>query len=150
MKFIATKELGRLAKWLRTLGFDTQYYRQDNRSSLIINALRDDRIILTRLTRFPETHGLKILHIKSDFVKKQISQAIIELDVKLDKENMFSRCTLCNQTVVPIEKEKIKEKVPEYVYETQEHFSICSVCGRVYWQGSHWGNVNEVLASIRN
>ena len=149
MKFIATKELGKLSKWLRILGFDTEYYTQDNKSSLVISALRDERVVLTRLMRFPQGHGIKVLHINSDFVKEQIKQLINELGLRLEKEQMFSRCTICNQEVVAIEKEKIKDNVPEYVYRTQSDFSICPVCARVYWQGSHWGNVSKILEEIK-
>ncbi|MFZ5799944.1 MAG: Mut7-C RNAse domain-containing protein, partial [Candidatus Omnitrophota bacterium] len=51
MKFILTRELGRLARWLRILGFDTVYFRGCNRSSLVITALREGRIIVTRNLR---------------------------------------------------------------------------------------------------
>ncbi|MFZ5845151.1 MAG: Mut7-C RNAse domain-containing protein, partial [Patescibacteria group bacterium] len=58
---------------------------------------------------------------------------------------MFSRCTICNQELSSIDKTKIKEKVPVYVYNTQENFFICAVCNRIYWQGTHWGNVKKTL-----
>lgn len=149
MKFIATEELGRLAKWLRILGFDTEYYRQDNKSSLIISALREDRVVLTRLVKFPETHGLEVVHIASDFLKDQIAQIIKKLNLTIDQNRIFSRCTICNKQIEPIEKEKIKGKVPEYVYNAQEDFFVCPQCLRLYWQGSHWGNIAEILKKIR-
>ena len=148
MKFILSKELGRLAKWLRILGFDTVYYNQDNLSSLIIQALRDERIILTRNQRLPQARGLKIVLIKNEKIKKQVEEALKTLKIKLEPETMFSRCILCNVELEEIAKEKIKDKVPEYVFKTQEDFITCPQCKRIYWQGTHWGNVQKTLEEI--
>jgi len=149
MKFILTKELGRLSKWLRILGFDTVYYNQDNLSSLIIQALRDERIILTRNQRLPQARGLKIVLIKNEKIKKQVAEILQTLKIVLEPEMMFSRCILCNTELVYITKEEVKDKVPEYVFNTQEDFLTCPQCNRIYWQGTHWGNVQETLEEIK-
>ncbi len=148
MKFILTKELGRLAKWLRILGFDTVYYNQDKPSSLIIQALRDERIILTRNQRLPQARGLKILLIKNEKIKKQVEEVLNTFKVKPEPEMMFSRCILCNTELLEIEKEKVKDRVPEYVFNTQGHFITCPQCKRIYWQGTHWGNVKKTLGEL--
>jgi hypothetical protein len=148
MKFLLTRELGRLAKWLRILGFDAEYFTAQKSSSLIIAALRDERIILTRNLRLPEMHGIKTLYIKSDYIREQISQVCRELNISADSSRMFSRCILCNLELVGIEKEKIKDKVPEYVFKTQDNFVCCPQCQRVYWQGTHWGNAAQILREI--
>ena len=149
MKFILTKELGRLSKWLRILGFDTVYYNQDNLSSLIIQALRDERIILTRNQRLPQARGLKIVLIKNEKIKKQVEEVLKTLKIVLEPEMMFSRCILCNTELVYITKDEVKDKVPEYVFNTQEDFLTCPQCNRIYWQGTHWGNVQETLEEIK-
>jgi hypothetical protein len=148
MKFILTKELGRLAKWLRILGFDAAYFDQDNTGSLIIQALRDERIILTRNQRLPESRGVKIVLVKAEKIKEQIPEILKALKIKPDKDLMFNRCILCNVELVEIEKEKVKDKVPEYVFRTQEDFITCPNCKRIYWSGTHWGNVEKTLAEI--
>ena len=149
MKFILTKELGRLAKWLRILGFDTSYYNQDKLSSLIIQALRDERIILTRNQRLPQARGLKIVLIKNEKIKKQVEEVLKTLKIVLEPEMMFSRCILCNAKLADIAKDKVKDKVPEYVFKTQEDFVTCPKCQRIYWQGTHWGNVQKTLEEIK-
>jgi len=148
MRFIVTKELGRLAKWLRILGFDTIYFMEENRSSLIICALREDRIILTRNKRFPSSKGIKSLYIKSDLLREQISQVIEGLKLSLNADSMFCRCIICNEILNEIPKDKIKDRVPEYVFKTQEDFFTCSNCQRIYWQGTHWGNVKEIVRKL--
>ena len=149
MKLILTKELGRLSKWLRILGFDTAYYNQDNLSSLIIQALRDERIILTRNQRLPQARGLKIVLIKNEKIKKQVEEVLKTLKIVLEPEMMFSRCILCNAQLTDIAKDKVKDKVPEYVFKTQEDFVTCPKCQRIYWQGTHWGNVQKTLEEIK-
>jgi uncharacterized protein len=149
VKFILSKELGRLAKWLRILGFDTVYYNQDNLSSLIIQALRDERIILTRNQRLPQARGLKIVLIKNEKIKKQVAEILQTLKIVLEPEMMFSRCILCNTELVYITKDEVKDKVPEYVFNTQEDFLTCPQCNRIYWQGTHWGNVRKTLEEVK-
>lgn len=148
MKFILTKELGRLAKWLRILGFDTAYFKQDKLSSLIIHALREERIVLTRNQRLPKERGLRVIFIQSETIKKQVAEILNTLKIKPDRGMMFSRCILCNAELTEIAKEKVKDRVPEYVFKTQEHFITCPECKRIYWQGTHWGNVRETLGKI--
>jgi hypothetical protein len=149
MKFILTKELGRLAKWLRILGFDTVYYNQDNLSSLIIQALRDERIILTRNQHLPQARGLKIVLIKNEKIKKQVAEILQTLKLKPEPEMMFSRCILCNTELVYITKDEVKDKVPEYVFNTHEDFITCPQCNRIYWRGTHWGNVRKTLEEVK-
>ncbi len=148
LKFLLTKELGRLAKWLRILGYDTQYFNQDNTGSLIIQALRDERIILTRNQRLPKSKGIKILLLQKEKIKEQIEEVLKILHLKPNSDMMFTRCTLCNKELVEIEKEKIKDNVPEYVFNTQEDFITCPQCKRIYWKGTHWGNVQKTLERI--
>ncbi len=150
MKFILTKELGRLAKWLRILGYDSSFYRQDNLSTLVITALREERAILTRNSRISRFPGPRIVKIKSDFVAQQIKQVIVELKLKPKQKDMFTRCVICNIGLEEIAKSRVKNKVPEYVYQTQKDFVACPQCKKVYWQGTHWGNAREYLEKIQN
>ncbi len=148
VKFLVTKELGKLAKWLRILGFDTYYSICSQKSHIIICSLREGRIILTKNKRIGSRVGICFVHIKNDFMKEQLQQIIRELKLVVDKDRFFSRCVLCNQALMFIDKQSIKSKVPEYIYNTQEVFSECSKCGRVYWKGTHWGNAEEVLNGV--
>ncbi|MBN3039062.1 MAG: Mut7-C RNAse domain-containing protein [Candidatus Omnitrophica bacterium] len=148
MKLILTKELGRLARWLRILGYDSSFYRQDNSSTLVIVALREQRVIVTRNSRLSRFAGPRVVKIDSDFVEIQIRQVLRTLKLKPDPKNMFTRCVLCNATLKRIGKEEIKDKVPEYVFKTQKDFLQCDQCHRVYWQGTHWGNVRKYLNKL--
>lgn len=147
-KFILTRELGRLARWLRILGFDTVYFKGNNRSSLVITALREDRIIVTRNLRLSAPTGSKLINLKEGPVEEQLKQLLKGLGINVDQSRLFTRCLLCNTALTNIDKEKVKDKVPEYVYQSNEDFSACPDCQKIYWQGTHWGNVLEVLKRI--
>jgi len=149
MRFVLTPELGRLAKWLRILGFDAVYSPEVNLSSLLIQALRDNRIILTRNSRFiNKAKATKFVQIKSDEVNQQLKQVLKELSIKPDPESMFSRCLICNTELDEVDKQQVRDKIPEYVFKTQDEFLTCPSCQRVYWSGTHWGNVSKTLEDI--
>jgi len=148
MKLLVTQELGRLCKWLRILGIDASYIRSNNLSEIIFSAIRESRIIITRNRRLAEHPGLKMVLIKSDFLKEQLRQILDELKIEIRLEEMFMRCIICNEVLREVEKEKVKDLVPEYVFNTQENFVECPKCKRIYWQGTHWGNVRHYLEEI--
>jgi uncharacterized protein with PIN domain len=130
------------------LGFDASYYTEGNYSSLIIHALRENRVILTRNLHLPKVSGVRIVTLSKEIVKEQISEALKRLQLYPDSAMMFTRCILCNQPLVAVAKETAKDRVPEYVFKTQEKFLSCPVCNRIYWKGTHWGNVGQALNEI--
>ena len=149
MKFILTPELGRLAKWLRILGFDAAYYTQINFAALLIQALRDSRVILTRNARFiAKARAVRLVCIKSEQVKQQLKQVLGELSIEPDRETMFTRCLICNEQLEQIDKQRIRQEIPAYVFKTQDEFLTCPSCRRIYWSGTHWGNVAQILEEI--
>lgn len=148
-KFIATVELGRLARWLRILGFDCIFFFREAKKDLVIESLREDRIILTRDSRLSRFSGVRMVHIESDFVEKQLIQVAKELRLKADRKNMFTRCVECNTPIIKEEKKKVKSKVPPYVYENQEEFMRCPNCDKIYWKGTHWNLANKFLDRIK-
>jgi hypothetical protein len=148
MKFILTAELGRLCRWLRILGFDAYYFR-GRESSLIIKALQEDRIILTRRKRLAEEKSVKKVIIENDKLKDQIREVEEKLGIKFNLDNLFSRCSECNTEVVKVDKELVKNKVPEYVYQTQEEFYKCPKCRKIFWQGTHWDLAKKYFEELK-
>ena len=149
MKFITTRELGRLCKWLRIMGYDTSCFPEAERRELIIKSLREERIILTRDSKMSVYSGIRILHIKSDFVEDQVKQVVGELGIKPDRKKFFTICVICNTPLKKVKRADIEKKVPSYVYETQESFMKCDICDRIYWQGTHWTMVGEFVDKLK-
>jgi len=137
-KFLVDFMCGRLAKWLRILGYDAEFIKDTSRHKLIMKSLSEQRIVLTRDTRLSKKKVYKLILIKSDKIREQVRQVIKELNLKLQKEKFFSICSICNKKVELVEKEKVKDLVPLYVYQTINEFYQCPECKHVYWQGSHY------------
>jgi len=143
-----TKELGKLVRWLRILGFDTLYYTSDNIGSLIIEALRDDRIIVTRRRAKIDELDKKTVVVESNELKEQLRELKAKLNLHFYENKMFSRCVLCNSILFKAEKTSIKNEVPEYVFNNHNIFMRCNYCKKIYWEGTHWGNIKNVLNSL--
>jgi len=138
MKFIVTKDLGRLARWLRIIGYDTVYYKEDDKSKLIIASLRDERIVLTRASSMPRSSGIRIVHVKENDVEKQLAQVVKELRLDISEDRTFTRCVDCNEPLILVEKREVKDKVPQFVFQSQNEFKKCPACSKIFWKGTHW------------
>ncbi len=143
VRFIVSRELGRLVRWLRILGYDTSYFDSIDKRDLLITALREGRLIITRTSAFKDHHGLEMIYIESDKVEEQIKQVMAKLGLIIPQEALFSRCVGCNQILENISKQEVEGKVSPYVFETVEQFKKCPDCKKIYWVGTHWNNVKK-------
>ena len=131
--FAAEKTLGRLAKWLRLLGFDTLITAER-----FLDTMENDRIFLTRTQRLKKPLALrKFIFIESDHLEQQLNQVVRELDLKAADTRPISRCLQCNALIVAAEKNSVRGRVPDYIFETHDRFQRCPKCSRIYWPGSH-------------
>ena len=149
MKFLITRELGRLARWLRILGEDVVYTREDKFSVILIEALKTGRCIITRQMKKDLHPGANIVTVVEDDFKKQLKRLLDEGLVRIDKDKLFTRCIICNTPLSRVNKKKVEGRVPEYVYKNHEEFMECPECSKVYWQGTHWGKMEKVLNQIK-
>ena len=105
--FAAEKTLGKLAKWLRLLGFDTMY-EPEITAECFIEILENDRIVLTRTQRAKkQLASRKHIFIESDHLEKQLEQVVRELDLKFADTRPFSRCLQCNVPIVAAAKDSV-------------------------------------------
>ncbi|MCS7230831.1 MAG: Mut7-C RNAse domain-containing protein [Elusimicrobiota bacterium] len=138
-KFIVDFMCGRLARWLRILGYDAEFFNETSRSKILMESLKTQRIILTRDTQLSKKKAYKIILITSDKIRQQVKQVIKDLNLKLNPKEFFSICSICNKKVNKvIDKSEIKDLVPIYIYENINEFYRCPGCNRIYWQGSHY------------
>ncbi|MCB4790892.1 MAG: Mut7-C RNAse domain-containing protein [Elusimicrobia bacterium] len=136
-KFLVDFMLGRLAKWLRIFGYDTEYALKTGNRNLPLDSLKEDRVILTRNRSLSNKRSYKLILIRSDYLFEQAKQLMSELDITVQSSRLFTRCTTCNLPIKSVEKEAIKNKIPEYIYDTINDFSYCSKCKKVFWHGTH-------------
>ncbi|MEW6672649.1 MAG: Mut7-C RNAse domain-containing protein [Thermodesulfobacteriota bacterium] len=147
--FAADKTLGRLAKWLRLLGFDTLYepgFQAEDSSGLEPN-----RILLTRGA--PDRRNRRdnpCIVIRSDHYRDQLAEVVRALGLTSASIRPFSRCIRCNSAIMPAGKEGLQGKVPDYIWETHDAFKICQGCQRIYWPGSHIERSLERIGCLFN
>lgn len=152
MRFIVDANVGKLARWLRLMGYDTLFFTGGDDGELISSALREQRVILTRDTHIMEwgvvSKGrVRAILIRDDEVEVQVRQVIRELGLKTGLKP-FSICLECNAPLRKVEKADIEQRVPPYVFQTQEQFVECPLCLRVYWRGTHWQGMKKKLEAM--
>jgi uncharacterized protein with PIN domain len=146
VKFITDKNLGRLTKWLRILGYDTLYYRGDIDRNFLRAGADEGRVVLTRRRDMAKRNfsgHMVIIH--SDKVHDQIGELKDKTSLTPNSRNFFSVCIECNQKLQPISKNNIEGRVPPYVFQTQETFLKCPACEKLYWPGTHKDRIIELL-----
>jgi len=145
--FLADVMLGRLAKWLRILGYDTLYFRDMDDRELIRRAVRDNRILLTRDRELARRDSFRALLIADEDLESQLAQILEKYDLE-PRIGTGIRCPLCNQALQDIPRKAVQDIVPRYVWDTHRDFSRCPGCGRVFWKGTHWDRIRERLRRV--
>ena len=145
MRFVADAMLGRLAKWLRLLGYDTLYWRGDD-ARLVRLVLAENRLLLTRDTHLPPRLPPHLtLFINSDHYDEQLDQVIARVGLP---PRIGCLCLRCNLLLEPIDKAGLRGEIPEFVWRTQERFVRCPGCLRIYWEGTHFTRMMETIERV--
>lgn len=135
-KFLADSMLGRLAKWLRVLGYDTVYLRAHGYGS-IEEIIREGRFFLSREKKLEYVYN-NIIIIDADCVKDQLAELKKKTGLAPDRSHWFTRCLMCNTFLKDADPDEARNNVPEYVfYSNLSEIRFCPSCVRYYWQGSH-------------
>jgi uncharacterized protein len=148
MRFICDDNLGRLAKYLRILGLDTAFIEPVSDPDLLRLAAEQQRFLLTRdhhLLQYSHPYG--ILIIEEDRPLSQLTITIETLQISIDPDLLFQRCSQCNELTLSVDKELVKDSLFPYILKTQTGISRCPSCGRYYWKGSHY---KRLLAQLRS
>jgi len=159
--FLVDEMLGNLVRWLRIFGFDTMWagdLRESESEDIdlkIVNAaLMSNRILVTRdkeLTKRARKYGANVIYIPNN--SNLIQQLVIilreiKINIKMLENFVPSKCPVCNGNLVKVDKSKIINGIPPRSRERYHVFWICEKCGKVYWQGSHWKNIKEVMKRV--
>jgi uncharacterized protein with PIN domain len=149
-RFIADAMLGRLARWLRLLGFDCAWEPDIADEALVRRAIAEGRTVLSRDRALPEEWRISGIHrVEAEKVRDQLAEVLGAFDLA-PEIRLLSRCSHCNAPLSPAALGDVADRVPPRVLEHRDVFSACPDCGRVYWEGSHTarirGFVDELLA----
>lgn len=134
--FVADAMLGKLAKWLRVLGYDSDYQRR-YQPQVVAELLKEGGFFLTRQSGRAGRHR-NALWLRSEHVGEQLQELKQQLQLVSQEAKWFSRCLSCNNLLREADSESARENVPEYVfYRNRREIKFCPSCKRHYWPGSH-------------
>jgi uncharacterized protein with PIN domain len=148
MKLLADAMLGRLARWLRILGYDTAYLADTDDFAVLRLARAEERLILTRDHDLAERRGARTLLIASESLEDQLRQVWATVGPPFDAA--APRCPVCNQPLTEAAAEVVAKRLPAYVQRTHESFSQCNTCERIYWKGTHWQRMEGLIRELRD
>ena len=149
IRFVLDTHLGKLAKYLRMLGFNTLYSNVCDDDTLVQLACSNGgRILLTRdiglLKRKLITHGYFVRNIAP---RRQLREIIERFDLQR-LITPFRRCVHCNGEILPVAKRDIKERVPAGILSNFDEFAICTGCRHIYWKGSHYDRMMNFIKRL--
>ncbi len=137
-RFVVDAMLGRLARWLRLLGWDVVFDPFADDPEIAALAAREDRIVLTRdrglLARKLVRRGL---YVDSEELGAQLRQVLAACGLEAAPERMFTRCVACNTPVEDVSAESVRGRVPPFVLAHHDRFRRCPGCARIFWGGTH-------------
>lgn len=147
-KFVLDNHLGKLAGYLRLLGFDTRYQNDYQDPELAAISGAEDRILLTRdrglLKRKEVTHGYCV---RADHPEEQIVEVLRRFDIA-DMAEPYSRCARCNGKLGSVPKKKVLDQLEPLTKKYYHQFMQCERCHQVYWEGSHFQELNDFLRHV--
>lgn len=144
--FIADCHLGKLAKYLRAMGFDTLFFNTIDDNDLIELAKRDGRVILTRDRDLHKRESAPTFYLEPIDNLEQLKA--LEEHFSLKSYNLAGRCIVCNTQLNKIEKSKIEHMLPKKVKHMFSNYEICPTCKRIYWHGDHYNRMMSIIDSV--
>jgi len=148
MKFIVDCMLGKLAKWLKILGFDALFFNKIEDDDLLSIARKERRILLTRDTGLIEkAKDIETLFLESEKWRDQVKQVLDKFSL-WEKVNPHTRCIDCNVELKDLPKKNAKNLVTPFVYKQADSFALCPGCGRVFWRGTHFKDMEFKIEEL--
>lgn len=150
--FFVDAMLGNIARKLRLLGYDSQYFSDIDDEKLIDSAGKEKRIIISKdkeLIKRTQKLGIRSIHITKEEEIEQFFEIINSVNLKRIQINgNIARCPKCNSLTESVDKEIIKERIPQGVLKLNDKFWICKYCNQIYWEGTHIKNLQEFVGKV--
>jgi uncharacterized protein with PIN domain len=143
-RFVVDSMLGKVAKWLRILGYDTRYEPLDE--SKMLEYTQAGWLVLTRRQSWCGRESVICLHHNAPM--DQVRELHAQISLRAEEGRYLGRCIRCNEPLEPVDRQDVFGLVPEYTFETVAAFHRCSRCRRVYWEGSHTERMAERLKRV--
>jgi uncharacterized protein with PIN domain len=146
--FIADVHLGRLAKSLRLLGFDTRYQNNFTHAEIMAIAVEEARTLLSRNVAFAKNTSIQSFIIYSEDFIEQLKAVVEHFSLK-NSLQPFSRCIVCNGLLKTVPKQTILKELKENTAKYYNEFWQCNNCQRIYWQGPHFERMLRLIDQVK-
>jgi len=148
VRFVLDCHLGRLAKYLRILGFDALYTNRCGDEELAAISAGEQRVLLTMdkglLMHASVERGY---YVRESRPERQLLEVMRRFRL-FGAARPLERCLRCNTRLAGVSKQEILERIPPRVRERCEEYFGCPSCGRIYWRGSHYGRMQHFIESV--
>lgn len=148
-RFVLDVHLGRLAAYLRMLGFDTLYENERDDDVLARIAHDEERILLTRDVGLLKRGAVIYGYFVRESAPERQAAEVVQRYALLGAVRPFTRCLSCNGALRPVAKAAVADQLPEGVRRDYETFVRCEACGKVFWQGTHHRRMQSLIARLR-
>jgi uncharacterized protein with PIN domain len=149
VRFVLDGHLGKLARHLRLLGFDSWYANDATDVDLVAISRSERRVLLTRdlalLKRGSVTHGC---FVRSTDPRVQIGEIVRRFQL-VDRIDPYTRCLACNGSLEPVDEEDVADRLPPKTRELYHEYRSCTTCRKIYWRGAHHRRLDGIVAMAR-
>lgn len=149
-KFVLDVHLGKLAAYLRMLGFDALYRSCFTDRELVQISSDERRTLLTRdrglLKHGAVTHGYWLRATDS---KQQLAEIVKRFDLA-GAFRLFARCMACNGALRAASRDEVLHLIPPRIAQSHKEFQRCAACGRAYWKGTHYERMERWITELRD
>jgi uncharacterized protein with PIN domain len=154
LKFLLDGMLGKLSRWLRMLGYETQYQNDQSDKDLLAAAKQDSLVLLTsdeELYRTASIRGLESFLVQGRTESERLASLAKRYNLTLEINPKDSRCPTCGSPITETPKVEVEGAVPPATFKVYSTFWVCTnpKCAKVYWQGSHWKKIEQTLVTAK-
>lgn len=149
INFVLDIHLGKLASYLRMLGFDTLYSNKYTDPELADISSKENRMLLTKDLGLLKRKKVRLgYYVRKDNPRGQLIEVVKRFSL-LEKRTSPGRCPECNASLKEIAKDKIIHRLEPLTKKYYQEFSLCPKCDKIYWPGSHYQHLNNLLGNLQ-
>jgi uncharacterized protein with PIN domain len=148
--FVCDASLGGLARWLRAAGYEARWSATVTADELIRDAVRHPALILTTNSALMERGVVRDGRVPALWLSsgssrlEQLCGVLVELGLPLQA----ARCMGCGGVLRPVAKREVRERIPPRTALWKDEYLLCTACGQLYWEGTHWDRIRARLQAL--
>lgn len=143
--------LGKLARFLRFLGYDTLYRREQTVDEMLEASKQNNRIVVSSsrsIIQLCKKNDIQQIYLKSTEVSEQLKSIKDKFDLNVIYPPINMRCSVCNGSLTKRSKNEVINRILEGTAKNYEEFWECDSCSKIFWLGSHWEDIKKTIAEL--